>query len=150
MQIQNLRRTDQRRCTAIFRRGALKMLTVYVLHSLIGVFLTIAVAHTLSVHGLPFLAQVFHGDECTARLVNRLLVIAFYLVNLGALLLHLKEHQPVSNFSQSLALIAAKTGVTLLLLGGLHFMNLYVFCRIRNFNESGQRPFTARPISQQH
>ena len=55
----------------------------YVVYLLVTVPLTIWVATTLSRNGRVFLADVFAGDDGLADAVNRLLVVGFYLLNLG-------------------------------------------------------------------
>ena len=57
--------------------------TTYVVYLLVAVPLTIWVATTLSRNGRVFLEDVFAGNEGLADAVNRLLVVGFYLLNLG-------------------------------------------------------------------
>lgn len=45
--------------------------------------LTIWVARALQRYGKVFLLDVFDGDDVLAHAVNQLLVIGFYLLNLG-------------------------------------------------------------------
>jgi hypothetical protein len=62
----------------------------YVLYLALSIGLTIWVARTLSRSGRVFLADVFHGSEKLADAVNHLLVVGFYLVNLGFVALWLR------------------------------------------------------------
>jgi hypothetical protein len=55
----------------------------YVIYLLISLIVTIWVAHTLSTNGYLFLVDGFNGDEKLARSVNHLLVVGFYLINMG-------------------------------------------------------------------
>ena len=47
------------------------------------VLLTIWVARTLFKNGRVFLVEIFHRDEVLADSVNKLLLVGFYLVNVG-------------------------------------------------------------------
>ncbi|MBX9771034.1 MAG: hypothetical protein K2X29_06665, partial [Candidatus Obscuribacterales bacterium] len=66
------------------------MVTTYAVYLLISVAMTIWVACTLSKHGQPFLIDVFSGNKEMANSVNHLLVVGFYLINLGYVSLALK------------------------------------------------------------
>ena len=59
----------------------------YGFYLLISIGMTIWVAHTLSTNGIVFLVQCFGHNEALARSTNHLLVVGFYLVNIGWILL---------------------------------------------------------------
>jgi hypothetical protein len=103
----------------------------YVVYLAISVALTVWVARTLSRAGAVFLADVFHGDERLPDAVNHLLVVGFYLINLGYVSLALKLGYAVTDARESIEALSSKVGVVLLVLGAMHFFNLYVFSRIR-------------------
>lgn len=107
---------------------------VYLPYAAIAVGLTIWLARTLSRHGGVFLAAVFADNLALARAVNQLLVIGFYLVNLGwaLLLLRVDTHDLVDE-RQAVEVLATKLGTLLLLLGAAHLANLYVFHRVGRF-----------------
>ena len=63
----------------------------YVIYLLISIGLTVWVARTLSRNGRVFLADVLQGNEKLADAVNHLLVVGFYLVNLGFVALYLRS-----------------------------------------------------------
>ena len=62
----------------------------YVAYLLIAVPITVWVASTLSHNGRVFLADVFGSNQELADAVNRLLVVGFYLLNLGFVMLYLR------------------------------------------------------------
>ncbi|MGW5065877.1 hypothetical protein ACWEQJ_07105 [Streptomyces cyaneofuscatus] len=103
----------------------------YVLYLLISVALTVWVARTLSRNGRVFLADVLHGNEKLAEAVNHLLVVGFYLVNLGFVALYLKNADGVANARELFEALSVKLGVVLLVLGVMHLGNVYVLSRIR-------------------
>ena len=55
----------------------------YLLYLVISIGLTVFVGHALSRSGRAFLLDVFGGNDSVAEAVNRLLVVGFYLLNLG-------------------------------------------------------------------
>ncbi|ROQ66611.1 hypothetical protein EDD93_1019 [Streptomyces sp. 840.1] len=103
----------------------------YVIYLLISVALTIWVARTLSRNGKVFLADVLHGNEKLADAVNHLLVVGFYLVNLGFVTLYLKNSEEVTDARALFDALSLKVGVVLLVLGVMHLGNVYVLNRIR-------------------
>ena len=116
----------------------------YGFYILISVLLTIWVARTLSKNGLVFLVEAFnnnrelaasvdafHGNEKLADSVNHLLVVGFYLINIGYVTLALKYGDKPVNLQQSIEFLSTKVGLVLLVLGGMHFINLRVFSNMR-------------------
>ena len=108
------------------------ILTTYVIYLLISVNLTIWVARTLHKRGAIFLVDAFHGNEELAAAVNHLLVVGFYLINIGFVSLALKSGAAVGTWREGIEMLSDKLGWVLLILGGMHFFNLFVFSRIRN------------------
>jgi len=103
----------------------------YLSYIFISIGLTIWVAHTLQKNGRLFLVDVFHGNTELADSVNHMLVVGFYLVNLGYVSLALKLGYEVLDAREAIEALSWKVGLVLVVLGGMHFFNLYVFSRIR-------------------
>ena len=103
----------------------------YLVYLLVTVPLTIWVATTLSRNGKVFLEDVFAGNDALAGAVNKLLVVGFYLLNLGFVVLFLRISDPVSDLAGLFDRLSVKVGVVMLTLGVLHFINVYVFNSIR-------------------
>ncbi|GAU70863.1 integral membrane protein MviN [Streptomyces sp. NBRC 110611] len=103
----------------------------YVVYLLISIGLTVWVARTLSRAGRIFLSDVLHGNEKLADAVNHLLVVGFYLVNLGFVTLYLRSADAVDDARELVEALSVKLGVVLLVLGVLHLGNVYVLNKIR-------------------
>ncbi len=100
----------------------------YGLYLSISIALTIWVARVLSSSGETFLIRCFGQDQDLARSTNRLLVIGFYLINLGFISLRLEYWEPGTT---SLAgELGARIGATLLVLGGMHFFNMFMIAKM--------------------
>jgi hypothetical protein len=104
----------------------------YGIYLAISIGLTIWVARTLFKNGRIFLVDVFHGNEPLADSVNHLLVVGFYLINLGYVSLQMKIEDPILNPEQGMEALATKVGLVLLVLGAMHFMNLFIFSKVRS------------------
>src|ERR1700754_4332013 len=103
----------------------------YAVYLLISLMVTVWVARTLHKNGRVFLVTAFHGDAELADSVNHLLVVGFYLVNLGYVALELRTYAMVDTPRQVIELISGKVGMILIVLGFMHFLNLYVFNKLR-------------------
>ena len=104
---------------------------MYLAYVALSVGLTIWVAHTLSRSGRVFLVDVFRGNDELADSVNHLLVVGFYLINFGYVALALRTTQLVETSRSAVELLSWKVGLVLLVLGGMHFFNMYLFSRMR-------------------
>lgn len=102
----------------------------YAVYVAISVTLTIWVARTLHKNGRVFLVEVFGGDTSLADSVNHLLVVGFYLINFGYVSLALKMGYDVDTARTAVVALSWKVGLVLIVLGSMHFLNLYVFSRI--------------------
>ena len=103
----------------------------YVIYLVVSLGLTVWVARTLSSNGRVFLADVLHGNEKLADAVNHLLVVGFYLVNLGFVALYLSGDDTIADTRGIFEALATKLGVVLLVLGVMHLANVYVLNRFR-------------------
>ena len=117
------------------------LLFVYLPYAAIAVTLTVWLARALSRHGKVFLHDVFPDRAELADAINQLLVIGFYLVNLGWALLLLRAGGPhVVTLTDGIEVLTTRLGLLLLLLGVVHLANLYVFHRVRTSATTAQKP----------
>jgi hypothetical protein len=107
------------------------LVIAYLLYLTVSFTLIFWVAQTLFKNGRIFLVDVFHGNEPLADSVNHLLVVGFYLINLGYVSLALKLGYDVADMREAIEALSWKIGLVLLMLGGMHFFNLYLFSRMR-------------------
>ena len=112
----------------------------YAVYLAISLVVTIWVAHTLHKNGRVFLVDAFRGNEALADSVNHLLVVGFYLINLGYVALYLRASGSVDSVRQAIEIVSDKVGIVLLVLGAMHFFNLFVFSRLRKRSELDRSP----------
>lgn len=130
------------------------VVSTYLVYLGISIALTIWVAHTLHKNGRIFLVDVFHGNEALADSVNHLLVVGFYLINLGYVSLALKLGYAINSTQEGIEALSVKIGMVLLVLGGMHFFNLFVFSRMRRRTNARPHhppvgPDTFTPVQQE-
>jgi len=103
------------------------------------IYLAISIGITLWVgrffhrNGRIFLVEIFQGRESFADSLNHLLVVGFYLVNIGwlTLALRLEFGSNPANMSGAVEFLSTKVGLVLLVLGGMHLVNLLLFSIVR-------------------
>ncbi|MFK0254264.1 hypothetical protein [Streptomyces sp. NPDC090445] len=103
----------------------------YVIYLIISIGLTVWVARTLSRNGRVFIADVLHGNEKLADAVNHLLVVGFYLVNIGFVTLYLRSADTIDTARTLFEALSVKLGVVLLVLGVMHLGNVWVLNKMR-------------------
>lgn len=117
----------------------------YAIYLLLSITVTVWVARTLHRNGRVFLVTAFHGDETLADSVNHLLVVGFYLVNIGWVTLALRTTSTPLTIADVFELLSYKLGVVLLVLGAMHFLNLYGFNKMRKDALYQQAPPPVEP-----
>jgi len=103
----------------------------YAIYFLVSIATTVWVAQTLHQRGRIFLVDAMGGNEELADSVNTLLLVGFYLVNVGYVLLALKYGRPPQELTGAIEALATKIGLVLVILGGMHFMNIFVISTMR-------------------
>ena len=120
-------------------------LSTYLIYLALSIALTIWVARTLHKNGRVFLVDVFHGNEALADSVNHLLVVGFYLINIGYVALALKYGDKAADAGTALEALSTKVGLVLVVLGVMHFFNLFIFSKMRRRATANRPP--ALPVA---
>ena len=101
----------------------------YALYLLISIAITIWVAHTLSSNGEVFLVQCFGHNKVLAQSTNHLLVVGFYLVNIGFITLALSIGAEPTTVPEAIRFLSSKVGLAVMVVGGMHFFNMTAIAR---------------------
>src|SRR5512145_1568069 len=101
------------------------------LYLAISVALTVWVARTLHRNGRVFLVDCFRGNHELADSVNHLLLVGFYLVNIGFVTLALKYGTKPTDAVEAIEFLSTKIGLAVVVLGGMHFFNMMMLVKFR-------------------
>ncbi|MGL4231347.1 MAG: hypothetical protein ACRCWJ_08275 [Casimicrobium sp.] len=95
---------------------------------LLSIAMTIWVARVLSKNGEVFLIKCFGQDEELAKSTNQLLVIGFYLINIGFICTRLGMgwNMTEANF---MPIVVSSVGLSVLVLGAMHFFNMIMIAK---------------------
>ncbi len=105
-------------------------LTDYFIYIGASALLTVWVSRTLFRNGRAWLVSVFK-EEGLADSVNRLLVVGFYLINFGAAALLINAGGAPGSVADMIQETVTRVGGVALVLGFMHFFNLFVLYVIR-------------------
>ena len=111
----------------------------YITYISISVAITIFVSKTLSKNGEIYLIDGFNGNKELAKSVNHMLVVGFYLLNIGFVLLRLKTNSLIIDIESMIVYLSYSIGFVLIVLGAFHFFNMII---IYKFRESGLKKAT--------
>ena len=103
----------------------------YLVYLAVTLIVTVWVAFTLHRNGRVFLIDAFHGNDALADSVNHLLVVGFYLINVGYIGIVLRTDQRPHDLVEAIEIFSHKIGVVLLILGIMHFINIKIFSSMR-------------------
>lgn len=120
------------------------VIAVYVVYAGVAVGLTAWLARTLFRNGAAFLYDVFEDRPALAEAVNRLLVVGFYMLNLGYALYLIRASRGLDGF-EAIQFLVKRLSVLLVTLAVLHFINVFVFWRIRARREQRSLPPPVAP-----
>src|ERR1035437_2549879 len=83
----------------------------YLIYLPVAVAMTIWVARTLHKNGRVFLVQAFRGKEDMADSVNHLLVVGFYLINIGFIAAALRYGDKPHDAQETIEFLSTKLGI---------------------------------------
>ena len=119
--------------------GNANVIAVYAAYALIAIALTTWLARTLYRSGTAFLHDVFTDRPAPADAINRLLVVGFAMLNLGYAFLVLRGGHQLDAFD-AVKLLLNRLSILLVTLAAMHFVNVFVFWRIRSHREQLELP----------
>ncbi len=121
----------------------------YFVYIVLSLGITVWVAQTLFRNGRIFVIDAFGGNETMADAVNHLLLVGFYLVNIGFVSMYLSYGTKPTTMVDAIEYISIKIGVVLLVLGAMHFFNIFNFAKMRGKNRRKQGAVATAVLTKQ-
>lgn len=97
----------------------------YAIYLPITFYITIWVGYLCHKHGEHHLDSVFHGDMHLVKPVNNLLLVGYYLLNLGYATVVLSFWEQLDTPMEIVNSVSLKLGIIILGLGLMHYFNLW-------------------------
>jgi hypothetical protein len=108
------------------------LLVTYAVYVAISLAITVWVGRTLNKNGRVFLVENFQGQEALADSINHLLLVGFYLVNIGFISLALRYGEKPSDATGAVEFLSTKIGLVVVVLGVMHFFNMNMLVKFRH------------------
>jgi hypothetical protein len=108
------------------------LLVTYAVYVTVSLAITYWVGRTLNRNGRVFLVENFEGQEQLADSINHLLLVGFYLVNIGFISLALRYGEKPSDAVGAVEFLSTKIGLVVVVLGAMHFFNMNMLVKFRH------------------
>lgn len=111
--------------------------TTYLLYVIISLGMTFWVGRTLNKNGHVFLMENYKGKEALALAINNMLLVGFYMINIGFICYTLKITNGVpTNYAQLIEFLSVKVGLIAIVLGGMHFALMFALQKYSNLQKA--------------
>lgn len=102
----------------------------YSIYLFITGIITVKVGQVFYTNGRHYILAILQGDEKLTDFINKILLIGYYLTNLGYAALMLRQWKTIYSFSEMISSVSSMTGKIVLTLALLHYINMYVIVLI--------------------
>jgi len=98
----------------------------YAIYLLITYLITVHVGLIFYRNGRIYILKLLPGNEHLVWLINKILLVGYYLINLGYAALMLQTWKTVHSFTGMFLSVFTMTGKIMLILAIIHFINMGV------------------------
>lgn len=99
-------------------------ITAYLVYGLITILIIYRVGKLCHSNGRVFILRLFHDNAQQADTTNNILLMAYYLFNIGYAVMQFSLWVRVSDASGLVESVAEKTGILVLILAVTHYFNI--------------------------
>jgi hypothetical protein len=116
----------------------------YCIYLPITFYITIVVGRICYQNGEVYLSRIINDHPDTVKAINSLLLVGYYLLNLGYAAITLSFWQQIHDIRGLIEILSGKLGTIIMFLGLMHFNNMLVTYiiskRINKNNQSSLKP----------
>ncbi len=104
----------------------------YLFYIVISLGITVWVGRTLNKNGRVFLIANFNNDEKVADAINHLLLVGFYLINIGFICYTLENTgvDPATT-AEGIEFLSKKIGFIVIVIGIMHLLLMYALAKFK-------------------
>ena len=110
-------------------------ISTYFIYIGISLILTILVGIILGKTGRALLLEYFHGNKNLAENINRLILLGYYLLNIGYISLTTNTGIKVRDYEHMFEILSNKIGITFLVLAGFYLVDMLLLFKLRKKNK---------------
>jgi len=104
-------------------------LIAYALFLTLVIFIIIVVGKICYKNGNVFVAALLPGHEDVCIRINKLLLMGYYLLNIGYTTMTLISWQTINNLPQLVELITYRSAIMICLLAVMHYFNIFMITK---------------------
>ncbi len=101
-------------------------LLAYIIYLLITWVITVQVGWLFYRNGRVFILHAMHGDVASTDAINKILLIGYYLLNIGYATMMISTWAPLHSWKEVIDSVSQMTGFIMLTLGIIHCFNMLV------------------------
>lgn len=90
-------------------------------------YVTVIVGRILYKRGLPFLLDMFSNNETLANILNKSLLLGYYLINLGFTTVSINTFYHIASSTQLVEELSKRIGLNIMSIAIIHYLNLFTF-----------------------
>lgn len=99
----------------------------YLIYLPITFYITVIVGRVLYKRGLPFLLDMFSNNEILANILNKSLLLGYYLINLGFAAVSINTFYSIASSTQLVEELSKRIGLNIISIAIIHYFNLFTF-----------------------
>jgi hypothetical protein len=115
----------------------------YLIYGCITVYIIYYVGKLFYRNGRIFILRLFHENESTTDTTNNILLMAYYLFNIGYSVVQFSFWERVSGIDTMIASISMKTGILVIILAITHYLNMPL---IYFLSKRNHQPITSKNL----
>jgi hypothetical protein len=100
-------------------------IAAYAFYIIITYLITVHVGRVFYKNGRHYILSILRGDEPLTDFINKILLIGYYLMNLGYATIMLSFWKTISTWTELVSTVSTMTGRIILSLAIMHFINMY-------------------------
>ena len=102
----------------------------YIIFLAVMIFIIVVVGKYLFTNGRVFLVALLNGNEPLANQINKLLLIAYYLFNIGYSCIRLRLWPKLTHPEMLFSSLASNIGTLVLILAATHYLNMLIIYQL--------------------
>ncbi|HVZ98340.1 MAG TPA: hypothetical protein VG847_15760 [Chitinophagaceae bacterium] len=96
----------------------------YCIYGGITIYIIVWVGRLFHTNGRIFILRLFHQNESVTDTTNNLLLLAYYLFNIGYAVVQFSLWEKITGTDMLIASVAEKTGILIFILAITHYFNI--------------------------
>lgn len=102
----------------------------YIIYAPVAIYITVVVGYQCYKNGLVYVRSIFQ-DEKISQAINKILLIGYYLTNLGYAIMMIQSWEKVESLLEMLNALTTNLASIIIILAMLHYLNVAVLAMWR-------------------